>query len=103
MTETTKLRVDDTNVRLICEIKEDDLALDISTASSMYIIIKKPDDSKLTKTGIFLTDGTDGQIYYDSISGDFDTSGLYRVQTIVTIGSGTYHSEVKTFRVECNL
>lgn len=103
MSETTKLKVDDVNVRLICEIQEDDVVLDVSTASSKTIIIKKPDDTKLTNTATFLIDGADGLIYCDTVAGDLDIPGLYRVQAIVIIGSGTYHSEIKSFLVECNL
>jgi len=101
--ETTKIRVGSINVRITFEIQEDCLPLDISTASSKTIVIRKPDGINITVAAIFSTDGTDGLIYYDSVNGDFDSAGTYKVQAIIIIGSGTYPSDIKTFSVACNL
>lgn len=96
-------QVDDIKVRLKVTIIEDDAALDISTATVKSIIFQKPDGTILTKTATFLTDGTDGIIYYDTIAGDLDQSGIYKVQGAVSIGSGSYKGSKSTFKVECNL
>ncbi len=96
-------QVDDIKVRLKVTIIEDDAALDISTATVKSIIFQKPDGTILTKTATFLTDGTDGIIYYDTIAGDLDQSGIYKVQGAVSIGGGAYKGSKSTFKVECNL
>lgn len=96
-------QIDDIKVRLIVTIFEDDAALNISTASSKNIIVKKPDGTTSTFTATFLTDGSDGKVYYDTVAGDLDQSGLYKIQGAIIINSGTYKSSIQVFRVECNL
>ena len=96
-------QVGDVKVRLILTIYEDDAILDISTSTAKSIIIRKPNGEILTVTATFLTDGSDGKIYYDTVSGDLDQSGMYKIQGSLLINSGIYKSSVKMFRVECNL
>ena len=69
--EITKIRVGSINVRITCEIREDCLPLNISAASSKTIIIKRADGTNITVAANFLTNGTDGLIYYDSVIGDW--------------------------------
>lgn len=96
-------QVGDTKVRLILTTYEDTAVLDISTSTSKSIIIKKPNGEILTVVANFLTNGSDGKIYYDTVSGDLDQSGLYKIQGSLLINGGLYKSSVKMFRVECNL
>ena len=98
-----QIHVGDIGTTLIVTILEDGSVVDISSASSLQIIIKKPDATTLTKTGVFTTDGTDGKMQYVSIAGDFDQSGNYRIQGKVDISGGTYSSSVGSFKVHCNL
>jgi flagellar basal body rod protein FlgG len=102
---------------MACEIHEGDIGttltvtvtdcgttLDISTATSLSIFIKKPDGTLLTRTGIFTTDGTDGKIYYVTVAGDTDVAGTYKIQGRVTFPStASYYTSSATFHVECNL
>lgn len=96
-------QVDDIKVRLKVTIIEDDISLDISTATVKSIIFQKPDGTVLVKTATFLTDGSDGIIYYDTVSGDLDQAGVYKIQGAVSIGGGSYKGSKSTFKVECNL
>ena len=99
----SQIHVGDIGTTLIVTILEDGSVVDISSASSLQIIIKKPDATTLTKTGVFTTDGTDGKMQYVSIAGDFDQSGNYRIQGKVNLTSGNYSSSVGSFKVHCNL
>lgn len=104
MTCTTEIHVGDTNTRFILVISEDCVAIDISGYTTLNIIFTKPDGTSVTKTALFVTDGTDGEIYYATVSGDLDQAGIWRIQGEVGIGSGTsYRSQIKTFKVYCNL
>lgn len=96
-------QVNDIKVRLKLAIYEDGVALDISAATAKTIIITKPDGTQLMKMATFLTDGTDSLIYYDTISGDLDQSGLFKVQGLILISGGTYYSSISSFKVLCNL
>lgn len=96
-------QVNDLKVRLIITMYEDGVVLDISTATVKSIIVKKPNGTTTTYTAIFLTDGTDGKIYYDTVAGDLDSAGTYKTQGQISIDGGVYRSSVSAFVVKCNL
>jgi hypothetical protein len=96
-------QMNDIKVRLILTIQEDDADLDISAATSISIIVKKPNGDSNTYTASFFTDGTDAKIYYDTVSGDLDQSGMYRTQGLIELNGGTYYTSIKSFKIHCNL
>lgn len=85
----------------ICDCSNN--AIDISTADTKQIVLKKPSGSTLTKTATFITDGSDGKIQYVVQSGDMDEVGTWKVQGVVTIGAYTWHSNFESFKVYRNL
>ena len=99
----SQIHVDDVGTTLIGTFSDCGSAIDISSASSIQMIIRKPDQTRLTKTATFVTDGTDGQVQYVSIAGDFDQAGNYKIQGLVVDGGATYYSSISTFKVYCNI
>ena len=99
----SQIHVDDIGTTLVGTVLDDGSAVDISSASSIRMIIKKPDQTSSTKTASFNTDGTDGKMKYVTVSGDIDQVGNYKLQGKVVIGSATYYSSVSTFKVYCNI
>jgi 5-hydroxyisourate hydrolase-like protein (transthyretin family) len=99
----SQIHVGDIGTTLIVTVLEDGAIVDISSATSLEITIKKPNGTTETKTGVFTTDGTDGRMQYISIAGDFDQPGNYRIQGKVDITGGTYYTSVGSFKVHCNL
>lgn len=71
---------------------QDDAVVDLSTATTKQIILKKPDGTKLTKTASFVTDGTDGKLSYTTASGDIDQSGPWQLQAYVVLSGGSWHT-----------
>lgn len=100
---SSQVHINDIGTRLIMTLLDEGSVVDISGASDIDVVLRKPDTSTSTKTGVFYTDGTDGKIKYTSISGDFDQAGTYKIQGIVTLPSGTYHTSISDFKVYCNL
>ncbi len=98
-----EIHVSDIGTILRNTIKNDNVVVDISTATTKNILLKKPAGSLLTKAGVFTTDGTDGQLEYVTISGDLDESGVWQIQAYIVIGSGEWHSDIKEFSVFPNL
>ena len=77
--------------------------LDISSATAMSINFLKPDNTQVTKTGSFYTDGTDGIVKYVTEEGFLDILGIWVAQAEVTLSSGgPYPSEEDKFRVRKN-
>lgn len=92
--DTTEFRI---------QILDDGEIVDLSTADIYEIIFRKPDETILTVSAEFYTDGTDGIIKYVAQDGDLNQSGVYKIQGYVEVGAGKYYSSVGQFRVHCNL
>jgi hypothetical protein len=99
----SEIHVDDIGTQLIMTVKDDGEVVDISGASTLTVVIKKPDGISYTKTGTLLTDGTDGNMYYTSVDGDFNVAGNYKIQGIVVLSNGTFYTSISSFKVFCNL
>jgi len=78
-------------------------ALDLSSASTLQIILKSPSGTAKTKSALLYTDGTDGKIQYTTVDGDLDEVGTWRIQANVTISGATHRSNVTSFKVYENL
>lgn len=84
-------------------IKDGDTIVDISGATTKNIIFSKPDDTTLTVNGSFTTDGTDGVIQYNTVAGDLNITGLWKIQAYIVTGSGNWKSDVSYFDVYGNI
>lgn len=93
----------DIGTKLLITVIDDGNIVDISTATSLSIFIKKPDATLLSKSGILETDGTDGKMHYFTIAGDLDIAGIYKIQGKIIFPSGSYYTSTATFIVNCNL
>lgn len=93
----------DIGTKLLITITDDGNIVDISSASSLSIFIKKPNGTLLSRSGTLETDGTDGKMYYITVVGDLDQAGIYKLQGHVTLLNGSYFTSTATFKVHCNL
>ncbi len=100
---TSQIHQSDIGTKLLITVKDGGSVVDISSASSLIILIKKPDGTILTRTGVLETDGTDGKMYYIVVAGDLDAAGVYKIQGRVALSSGTFSTSTANFKVHCNL
>ncbi len=77
--------------------------VNISTATTKQIILKKPDLTKSTKTATFTTDGSDGKMRYVIVADDLDQSGDWQAQGKIIMPSGTWYTDISEFTVHANL
>lgn len=77
--------------------------VDISPASTMELIFRRPNGSTFSRDASYYTDGTDGVIQYTSIAGDLNAVGTWKLQAKVTMPSVSWHTEVGSFVVNPNL
>ena len=77
--------------------------VDVSQATASTITFKKPDETLVTQTASFTTDGTDGQVQYVTITGDLDLPGTWRIQAAITLPDGFWRSNISKFKVYANL
>ena len=77
--------------------------LNVSNANSINIIFQKPDGSDLIKTATLVTNGTDGNIRYTSVSGDLDQIGTWQIQARVNFGASVFSTDIQKFKVYRNI
>jgi len=76
-----------------------DVVVDVSSQTALTFFFKKPDNTVISRTPVFTTDGTDGKIQYVILIGELDQLGTWQLQAEVTITSGTFRTEVVAFDV----
>ncbi len=98
------LQENDVGVALVLTVvDETGAALNLSSATSIQIFITKPDDTLLTETAAFKTDGKDGKIEYLTQAGDVDMLGQYHIQARYVEDTFLRHTQRGTFVVQRNL
>lgn len=98
------VRKDAIGVRIDTTIKEAGVPINLSTVSQKDYVIVKPDGARVVRSTVFITDGSNGQIRYVTISGDLNLVGQYKLQAdLVFPGGYDGPTDIGTFWVEDNL
>lgn len=92
-------------VKIDVTVKEDGTAINLSSVTTKNYIVTKPDGTtQVTWAASFITDGTNGQLRYTTVSGDLDQVGRYQLQVDLAFPSSfTGRTDIGTFYVEDNL
>jgi hypothetical protein len=95
----------DIGTRFLITVKDDDEFVDISNASYRQLSFRKPSDTVVVKIASVFNDGSavSGVMYYDTIGGDLDEVGIWKMQGKIALPSGTYYTDIYSFKVHCNL
>jgi len=101
----SEIHKDDIGTRFLVTVKDDGIAVDLTDATLKQLNFRKPDDTVLNRSALGLGGGSEssGIMYYDTVSGDLDSVGVYKMQGKVSIPSGTYYTDIYTFKVHSNL
>ena len=101
----SEIHQDDIGTRFLVTVKDDGVAVNLTSATLKQLNFRKPDDSVLNRTASGLGGGSEssGIMYYDTVAGDLDSVGVYKIQGKVTIPSGTFYTDIYTFKVHSNL
>ena len=99
-----EIHIGDT-IPFILTIKEKGEALDISSASVKEVIFDDPDpiNNVKIKDIEFQSDGKDGKLKYTTIEEDLYIDGIWKIQVYVVTPQGSWHTEIKSFKVLPNL
>jgi hypothetical protein len=94
------LQQNDVGTRITLTLKEDGDIVNISSASTKQIKVKKPSGETVTRTGSFTTDGTDGKLFCTIQASDLDEIGKYTARMYLVLGTWTGHSSAYRFDVD---
>lgn len=98
-----EIRVGDTGTVFVGTINDENGIIDLSLCTAKQIILLKPDGTYIQDDAQFYTDGTDGILKYVIQSGDLNECGKWRIQWLISFSSGTWRTDIKTFKVYSNL
>ena len=99
-----EIRVGDVGTIFRDTVKDQDkVIVDISSASNLDMIFRKPDGVAVVKTAVLTGDGTDGEMEYVTITDDLDQPREWQRQGLVEVGGGEWRTDIKKFMVHENL
>jgi len=102
----SEIHQNDTGTRFQITVKDDGVPVNISgvDGSTIHQInFKKPSDTVINRNATLQDFGISGVMFYDTIAGDLDEAGLYKLQAKVVTPSGTYFTDVYNFKVHSNI
>ena len=102
----SEIHQDDIGTRFLITVKDDGELVNISGVGGStihQISFRKPSDTVINRVPTLVDAGVSGVMYYDTVAGDLDEAGHYKLQAKVAIPSGTFYTDIYTFKVHCNL
>jgi len=102
----SEIHKDDVGTRFLITVKDDGSLVNISGVSGgsvHQVSFRKPSDSIIERNATLQDYGISGVMYYDTVAGDLDEAGVYKLQAKVIIPSGTYYTDLYTFKVHSNI
>jgi hypothetical protein len=102
----SEIHKDDIGTRFLMTIKDDGDLVNISgvSGSSVHqISFRKPSDTVINRNATLQDYGISGVMFYDTVAGDLDEAGVYKLQAKVIVPSGTYYTDIYTFKVNSNI
>lgn len=102
----SEIHQNDIGTRFLITVKDDGNLVNISGVGGStihQISFRKPSDAVINRNATLQDFGISGVMYYDTIAGDLDEAGLYKLQAKVVVPSGTYYTDIHSFKVHSNI
>ena len=102
----SEIHQNDIGTRVSITVKDDGNLVNISGVdggSVHQVSFRKPSDAVINRSATLQDYGISGVMFYDTIAGDLDEAGIYKLQAKVIIPSGTYYTDIYTFKVHSNI
>jgi len=80
-------------------IDQEGFPVDISTANSHNITMKRIGGSPTSVVATLTNDGTDGLLEYETETADLNAEGVWEFQVLIVVGIHEYPATVKTLTV----
>ena len=100
-----EIHLGDTTKFIVTVKDENGNAIDISTATKKQLIFRRPTGDLVPKDAQFLTDGSEGKMYYLTTKDDLDMIGdnddAWEVRAYIEMGSDLrWHTDITPFTVK---
>jgi len=102
----SEIHQNDVGTSFLITVKDDGDLVNISGVGGStihQISFRKPSDSVINRNATLQDFGISGVMFYDTIAGDLDEAGLYKLQAKVVVPSGTYYTDIYSFKVHSNI
>lgn len=99
----SNIHVSDVGTQFIITVKDAGAVVNLVLATLKRFKFTKPSGNTLLVNADFVTDGSDGQLTYTSITGDLDEEGYWKLQILITLPGGSYSSDIIPFIIYPNL
>jgi hypothetical protein len=102
----SEIHKDDIGTRFLITVKDDGLPVNISGVSGgsvHQVSFRKPSDTVIDRNATLKDYGISGVMFYDTVAGDLDEAGLYKLQAKVIVPSGTFFTDIFSFKVHPNI
>ena len=80
-------------------INQNKKKVDISSATTLQVTLRRSGGAAIVRTGSLTNDGTDGLLFYETTNLDLDKAGVWSAQVLVIVGGKEYPSSTITFNV----
>ena len=98
-----EIHVGDIGTTFQITVNDQDGPVDLTSVDAMYILFRKPNDTLLQVTPVFVNTGSDGLIKYVTQAGDLDQYGTWQIQARVVFGTDVFSTDIQRFKVQRNL
>ncbi len=102
----SEIHQNDIGTRFLITVKDDGSIVNISGVGGSIVhqlSFRKPSDTIITRNATLQDYGISGVMFYDTVAGDLDEAGIYKMQAKVITPSGTYFTDIHTFKVHSNI
>jgi len=102
----SEIHQDDVGTRFLITVKDDGNLVNVSGVGGStihQISFRKPSDAVINRNATLQDFGISGVMFYDTVVGDLDEAGLYKLQAKVVVPSGTYYTDIYSFKVHSNI
>ncbi len=103
MIKIAEAHVNDVGTEIRLRITDGGVPVDLSTASELAILLRKPSGAVLRKDASAVGDPSNGGIHCYTLADDLDEEGLYLVQAKISLPAWSGHSDSRRLRVYANV
>lgn len=98
------IQVGDIDTQLVIRVlDETGKSVGIGSAQTLLIKLRKPSGTVIQRSASIVGSPDDGAIGYRTVLGDIDEAGTWRIQALVEIAPGQWHTTISSFSVGANL